>query len=412
MASRSSHHRLRALGILMSVGLALTAVATAVPSSQAATGAPAVHVARPSGLVVFGRRALEWNPSSATAYQVEQATNAAMTRRVRRYTIHGPTRQFTPYSLTKGTRYFFRVRAVRGSHVSAYTPVVHFIAQTLEQPITIMAYNILTQTNDGKSEGGNTVAPWAERQIGAVALIKQASPSLIGIEEGAAYTSPQVRQVDDLVSALGAPYALARTEIPPTEPHFYRTGVYIIYNSSTYATVGSGGHVDIGDNRYAAYQEFRNLTTGAKVLYLDTHLLVGSGHADDLAREAETKTLIAFGSKVGRRRGIPVVYGGDFNSAPPSDKNFTLDGAGVAARGADLANALDVAQTRIHPTYNSANDYMTTPLHSSDDIDHFFTPPGVGVSMAEIEIDLVHGSFPGVIPSDHNPLVTSLRLPY
>jgi endonuclease/exonuclease/phosphatase family metal-dependent hydrolase len=107
-----------------------------------------------------------------------------------------------------------------------------------------------------------------------------------------------------------------------------------------------------------------------------------------------------------------VVYGGDFNSAPPSDKNFTLDGAGIAAREANLADALTVAQTRIHPTYNSANEYATRPLHSGDDIDHLFTSPGVGVTMAEIEIDLRHGSFPGVIPSDHNPLVADLRFPY
>jgi hypothetical protein len=405
---------MRAAVALATAGIGLAGTAAALPGSAAAAGpsVAAAHVARPSGLVIYRRRALEWKPSSATGYQVEQARNAGMTRGVRRYTVHGPTRQFTPYGLTKGTRYYFKIRAVRGSYHSAYTAAVHFVPATLEQPITVMTYNILTTQNEGKHEGGNTVAAWALRQVGVVALIHQANPSLIGIEEGAGYTSPGVRQVDDLVSALGPPWALAHTEIPPSQPHFFRTGVYIIYNSSKYAPVGAGNHIALGANRFAAYQEFRNLTTGARLLYLDTHLLVGSGRADDLAREAETKTLITFGSKLGRRRGIPVVYGGDFNSAPPSDKNFTLDGAGIAAREANLADALTVAQTRIHPTYNSANEYATTPLRSGDDIDHLFTSPGVGVSMAEIEIDLRHGSFPGVIPSDHNPLVASLRFPY
>jgi endonuclease/exonuclease/phosphatase family metal-dependent hydrolase len=335
-----------------------------------------------------------------------------MTRGLHRYTIHGPGRQFTPYGLTKGTTYYFRVRSLRGSKPSAYSSVVHFAPRTLEQPVEVMTYNLLQTTNDDKHEGNGIIAPWAQRLPKQVALIKAIEPDFLATQEGAKYTAPEVRQVDSLAAGLGAPYALDRTEIPPTELHYFRTGVNIIYNTSTYAPVGAGNHIDVGNARYAAYQEFRNLKTGARVLFIATHLLVGKGHADDLSRETETKNLIRFGSRLAHRRRIPVVYAGDFNSASTKDKNFTVDGAGVAMRGAFAADALSVAQQRTHATYDSANEYLRRAPHSDNDIDHIFAPPGVGVRSAGVEVHLRAGKFVGVIPSDHNPLVAELRYPY
>ena len=57
--------------------------------------------------------------------------------------------------------------------------VVSMQTQTVETPISVMTYNILEATNDGKAEGGQHVASWSSRQPAAVAdLVAQ----FVGLE--------------------------------------------------------------------------------------------------------------------------------------------------------------------------------------------------------------------------------------
>jgi endonuclease/exonuclease/phosphatase family metal-dependent hydrolase len=400
--------------------LAVVLAPTAAIATQRAPGAAAhkpPRAATPSGLAVVNGRngaSLHWRATDATGFQIEQATTPAMNVGVQRFTIHGDGHQFTPLGLTRGVTYYFKVRTLRGSRHSGYSTQVQLTASKLEQPVEVMTYNILQNTTDGRHEGSGVVAPWAERLPKEVQLIDQAHPDAIAVQEGAKWVGPPggKRQVDSLRNGLGAPYVLARTEIPPGQPHYFRTGVNILYNNETFKAVGRGNHLTIGNARYAAYQVLANRVTGAKFLFVAAHLLVGFGHGNDLSREAETKTLLKKGNKIAHRRHVPVVFAGDFNSAGPSDRNFTLDGAGIAMRNALVADALSSAVHRTRPTYNSANGYFRRPPHSSDSIDHIFAPPGIGVESAGIELDLRAGRFVGVIPSDHNPVIAGLLYPY
>ena len=70
---------------------------------------------------------------------------------------------------------------------------------------------------------------------------------------------------------------------------------------------------------------------------------------------------------------------------------------------AKVADTFWVAPKLTNQQYNSANQYYRTPLAHSDNIDHIYTGPGVGVRAWSQVLELSGGKFVGAIPSDHNP---------
>jgi endonuclease/exonuclease/phosphatase family metal-dependent hydrolase len=369
--------------------------------------------ATPTGLAATsnsGGTSLTWNAVKATGFTVEQATDAGMTQNVKTYAIRGQETQFTPYGLTNGTTYYFRVRSVNSGTPSSYTAAVQATVASNEQPVSVMSYNILEASNDGRSEGGTKVAPWSQRGPQIAKLIQTANPDVAGIQEAASWVAAVKgpRQIDSLTSMLDGEYSLADTETPPSQPHFLRTGVYIIYKSDTYQAIGSGGHWNIGNTRWAAYQVLENRTTGAKFLFVSAHLLFNPGAAADKDRQVETQNLLADANR--EANGLPIVYVGDFNSDQWGRHAF--NGPAIAMRSANVDDAFDVAQRRTRAQYNTAEGYNRTPPKNGARIDYVFAQQGVGVQSWGLEMDLARGKFVGTIPSDHNPLVSDLFFPY
>jgi endonuclease/exonuclease/phosphatase family metal-dependent hydrolase len=103
-----------------------------------------------------------------------------------------------------------------------------------------------------------------------------------------------------------------------------------------------------------------------------------------------------------------VIYVGDFNS----HEGHEVDGPGLVMRAAGVADADEVAQTTVNRQYNSANQYLRSPKPGHWDIDHVYAPAGVAVRRWEVALTLTGGRFVGTIPSDHNPLVADVVLPY
>jgi len=280
------------------------------------------------------------------------------------------------------------------------------------QPVRVMTYNILELSADGRHEGSGTVAPWSERKPAAVALIKAANPDVVAIQEGSDWVGrPRgARQIDSLRAALGGVYALSHTEISPSQPHFFRTGVYILYKKAEYKPYGRAWHWGIGNQHWAAYQLLENRQTGARFLFVSTHLLVGDGAADDRIRERETKTLLGEAGAFAAAHHVPVVYGGDFNS--DHNARHAFNGPAIAMREANDTDTFNAAKTRSLGRYNSANQYMRRPPEFGDHIDYVFTSPDVTVQSWRMVMRLHHGHLVGVIPSDHNPVVANLQFPY
>jgi endonuclease/exonuclease/phosphatase family metal-dependent hydrolase len=355
---------------------------------------------------------LTWKSGAATGFEIAQSTSSDMTENLTTYQTNGTDDVFAPTGLTPDTTYYFQVRALNGSTESAYTGTSRIVSTMAEQPVNVMTYNILESSDDGRDEGGQKVAPWSQRKPAAVALIRQADPDVIAVQEAAAYVgnSTTERQVDSLVDALGGDYSLAYTEIPPTQKHFFRTGVYILYKTGAYVPVGTGDHWGLGDNRWAAYQTLQNVQTGAQFLMVATHLAVGAGTAMDTTRKNETWTMVADARNYVGSSNLPIVYAGDLNS--DGGAAHTFDGPAVAMKSVGMENTYDSAQTLTNAQYDSANDYLrVAPVHN-EHIDGIYATPGVGVTSWNLILDLTDGQYVGVMPSDHNPLVSDLLIPY
>ena len=355
---------------------------------------------------------LTWSSGPASGFQITEATDEAMTQDVRTFTTSGMTTSFTPPDLVAGTTYYFEVAALNNDTASAPTSPVSAVPETDSQDVRVMTYNILESFDDGRAEGGGHVAPWSERVNGVVNYIRQGAPDVVAIEEGAgwAYGSKGPRQVDQVVSELGD-YSLADTEIPPTEPHYLRTGVYVLYKTSEYTAIGQGDHWDLGDTRWAAYQILQNNVTGATFLMVAAHLLVGQGAAYDKKREAETTNLLSLANAYAAANGnIPIVYAGDFNS--DNARRRTFNAPAVVMQGADVSDAFNVAVHKSMTKYDSANGYMRKPPKFSERLDYVWAPQGVAVTSWTQLLNLNKGKVVGVIPSDHNPVVAGVQVPY
>jgi Endonuclease/Exonuclease/phosphatase family len=359
---------------------------------------------------------LTWSSGTATGFAIAQGSDRDLRKDRRDYTIRGQgSTQFTPPGLTKGTTYYFRVRAKNGSTVSAYSATeVSATVATSQQPVTVMTYNVLTSLADGTVQGGQTVASWnTQREPGVVSFIRQANPDVISIQEGGGWVTPVQgfggsRQVDSLAAALGPDYSLADTEIPPSQHGYTRTGNYILFRTSAYRPVGAGGHWFLDSSTTAAYQMLQNTATGATFLFVAPHPIVGRGAAFDLARENETRTLVQLArAQAGGQR---IIYAGDFNSY--LSHTHLYDGPGRAMRAAGVADGLLAAQSRANQNFNSANQYLRTPPQDSVSIDHIFAEPGVSFNTWSELLNLSQGQLVGVIPSDHNPVVSAVTIPY
>ena len=353
--------------------------------------------------------ALSWSSRTAGRYVITQATNATMTAGVRTYAITSQAHRFTPYDLHKGTRYYFQVRAYNGFVASSPSVPAPSLAPARSQNVRVMTYNVLHSSPPGTKEGTETVPPWSQRRTPMLALIKKANPDVIGLQEASdwvgAVKGPRV--VDDLATRLGV-YTVAHTEVTPGQPGWFRTARYILFRTSTYRAVGDGGHWALAPGRFAAYQQLQNRQTGARFLAVSVHLSAGAGRTADLGRQAETQKLLSFVRTFQAKTQVPVIYLGDFNS----HEGHSLDGPGVAFRSSGAVDADEVAQTLVNRAYNSANQYMRSPVTGHWDIDHVYAPAGVAVRRWELALTLSSGRFVGAIPSDHNPVVADVVLPY
>ena len=356
---------------------------------------------------------LLWHSGPATGFAIAQGTDPTITNDRVNYVTQGQAHVFSPYGMTAGRTYYFRVAAINGSVKSHYSNLVSATITSHTVGVSVMTYNILEASSDGTPEGGTTVAPWSQRGPAAANLIYGALPDVVAIQEGAAFIGPatdHVREVDSLSDTLGYTYTLAQTEIRPGQPHAFRTGVYILYRNRTLSAVGRGGYWTLPYSRYAAYQVLQNKATGAKFLFVSTHLVVGSGATYDAQRQKETEQLISYATSVASAAHVPIVYAGDYNSDVTASHAF--DGPSVAMTAVHAVDGYPTAQSLSNAQYNSSNQYLRTPPASYDSIDHVYTTQGIGVVSWGLLLDLSGGQFVGTIPSDHNPLLSQLTIPY
>ena len=190
-----------------------------------------------------------------------------------------------------------------------------------------MSYNLLRAQKDGQIESGNKVAPWSQRKLAAAALIRKANPDILTVQEASdwAGAAKGPRMVDDLRSTLGSStWALARTEVPPSEAFYFRTGRYILYKSSVFSAVGEGGHWDARQRSLGGVPDPPAPRAPVRRSWsLSIHLEYGTySRAKDVLRQQQTRVLLGKVRTYLANRPMPVLYLGDFNSHEKSSNVF------------------------------------------------------------------------------------------
>jgi endonuclease/exonuclease/phosphatase family metal-dependent hydrolase len=186
--------------------------------------------------------------------------------------------------------------------------------------------------------------------------------------------------------------------------------VYVIYRADTWSA-GAAGQWNINTSsapRWGVYTVLTHRATGARMLFVSTHLSSGAGTSVDYMREAQTRRLISDATRTAARYGnLPIIYAGDYNS----HELHHPDGPAVAMRAAGNRDAIHAATQLTNRRYNSANGERRRPPADGHSIDHIYVSRAVHVYAWRLWLDLYNGAFRGVIPSDHNLETADVDLP-
>jgi endonuclease/exonuclease/phosphatase family metal-dependent hydrolase len=361
---------------------------------------------------------LTWHSAAVTGSVIEQATDSSFTQNVHTYVTHGPATRFTPYGLVNGTTYYFRVEGMNSDTTSSASRPVATTVGSNESFVRVLSYNTLDASFDGTTHDGGTQAPYAQRRPGQLALIARGDPAVIGVQEDNSClkkipNKPCYRQIDSLAAGLAPRYTLDDTDASATGPNRY-AGNYILYDASIVQPVGTGGHWILGNAqfaRYAQYQVFRINATGATFLFVTAHLATPRGHNWDNTRGAETASMIQDSKDYAASMGVtPIIYTGDFNSYP--NEYLRVDEPGNEMRAAGFLDGIQVAQSLVDAQYDSINGLYRKAPTGEGSADHVYVSAGVGVQSWQELLNVSKGSFVGTIPSDHNPVVSGVDIPY
>lgn len=349
-----------------------------------------------------GEPVLHWSSGASTGYSIRQSTSSTFSTGVTSYVSRGPDTEFTPSAAATGKTYYYRVRALNGSSASPFSPVVSATVHPRKQTLRALTYNVRS-ANLAHDE-----APWSKRLPAVVGLIKSDSPDVFGVQEAGAYVHGRTRQVDTIASHLSG-YKVANTDTMPGGDVVRWHGDYIVYRRSAMTPIRKGGQWTLGQQHYAAYNAFRT-KQGARLLFVSTHLMTGSGTTPDSQRKSETAALLKDAHAYANKLGISsIMVVGDFNSY--YGRWHTVDTPGNAMRSAGMSDAKLAAQHLYNSRYSSINGYHRKAPTGGGASDHVYSSPGIGVSAWGELLDVKHGRFVGVIPSDHNAVWSNVVLP-
>jgi endonuclease/exonuclease/phosphatase family metal-dependent hydrolase len=337
-------------------------------------------------------------------------------------TLAAPTRvedlTTTFDKLARTTTYYVSVRAVdaSGSALTAWsTPTSLKTPDAL--PLRVGSFNIRNATIKDSH-------PWSQRRTAVARTIAEQKVAVVGLQEATWTHVPgrKVSQYGDVINLLGKSWR-STTYVGNAGPE----GTRIIFDSSQVKLLRQGyqklkGTYRRHNWRYVTWAEFRQLSTGKRFFFVDTHFLEKQNKSEYNSRVSSAKQLVSIIDRY-NVDDLPVIIVGDFNShkfrKPENAPYDIITGAGYI----DPLDNVDgwrggprgVAEERIDARYFTINEYKRTAMRGNYAtgvmLDQIFTTK-MRVSEWQTVVDVdSSGKFVGTIPSDHNMIRATVYLP-
>lgn len=320
--------------------------------------------------------------------------------------------------LAKSTKYYLSARAVNadGDPVTAWSAPVAF--KTPESlPLRVGSFNIRNGTI--KAGGGN----WTKRRHAVADTVAGQHVAVLGLQEATwnigGYPSGQYA---DLAHLLGKSWK-STTYVGNAGPE----GTRILYDSDEVTMLRQGYQKLAGSHannnwRYVSWAEFRQLSTGKRFFFANTHFLQKQNKHDYNSRVSGARQLVKIVERYNTEN-LPTIIVGDFNSHKfrnPENAPYNII---TRAGYIDPLDNIDdwrggprgIAEKRINANMFTINLFHRKAMKGNYStgvmVDQIFvTPMRVSEWETVVKVDSA-GRFIGTIPSDHNMIRATVYLP-
>lgn len=330
--------------------------------------------------------------------------------------VKKPTSTFD--SLAATTTYYVSVRALdpSGDSLTAWS-APKALKTPASLPLRVGSFNIRNGTIS--AGGGN----WTKRRHAVADTVAGQDVSVLGLQEATwNIRGYPAGQYADLARLLGKSWK-STTYVGNAGPE----GTRIIYDSNEVTMLRQGyqklaGSHDNNNWRYVTWAEFRQLSTGKKFFFANTHFLAKQNKHDTASRKSGAQQLVKIIERYNTAN-LPTIIVGDFNShkfrkprntpydiitdAGYIDPLDNVDGWRGGPRG--------IAEKRINANLFTINLFKRKAMKGNystgvmlDQI--FVTPMRVTEWETVARLDS-SGRFIGTIPSDHNMIRATVLLP-
>lgn len=225
--------------------------------------------------------------------------------------------------------------------------------------------------------GGSAQLPMTDGRLTRISdEIKKLNYTVLGMQE----SKTSVR--DSLVSKLGNTYSFS--SLGDTKNR-NTTGGLIWYRKDLLHAGALQGKIALptparGNPRTGLYQDFYDIKTGARFLFVSVHLSNLDGRAATEVRKAQTETLMTEIKKVNIEN-IPLIIVGDMNSN--AAKKYVYDAPRQVYERENLVEIFNTNAKKINANFNSFNHLNTTPKTGGYRPDQIYVSGQVKVQTAE-----------------------------
>lgn len=331
--------------------------------------------------------------------------------------------------------------------VPAFAPAPAAVATPLpaaaaDSTVRVATFNVRCANCSIKSRTNKREKRWSVRSAVVRDQILGENVDVIGVQEASPGLLPGSRtgQFEDLVAALGAPYAVTNTNRYACEKSTSFTGcVYsdngasqdsrIIFNTNRLQLTAQGSlsldlrGVGNGSKRYMTWAVF---TTGTKsFVFATAHFEPGQSNGKIATRVGQVRAATAELERI-NTGSLPIIWGSDLASSKLThagnksydafiDAGFS-DPLGNSYKAHTLANSF-VGGAITNEQYFTLNNFAKAPKRYSNyalgaHLDHILVKPRVQVTEWKQVLNLTSsGKFSGTIPSDHNMVRADVVLP-